>query len=239
MADRGDGRETVDRDGWRSARLALLEAEVAATRARDRLAAARRALPQVEVTQDYRFDTPAGPVPLAALFDGRPQLAVYHFMFGPEREAGCPICSFWVDGLNGVAPHLAARGVSLVLVSSGPLDRLLAYRARMGWSLPWVSTGGGPFNRDFGVGFDAADLAPDARPYNYGKARAPGPDAPGLSTFEIDADGRVYHCYSAFARGLEPVNPAFGLLDLMPRGRDEDGLPFPMAWVRRHDSYGG
>lgn len=234
MAD----REVTDRDGWLAARRTLLEAEVEATRARDRVAAARRALPRMRVTSDYRFATETGDRGLADLFGPHPQLAVYHFMFGPDREAGCAICSFWVDSLNAVAPHLAARGVALVLVSAAPLDRLLAYRARMGWTLPWVSSGASGFGRDFGVAFAPEEREGEARPYNYGKGRAQGPDAPGLSTFERDAAGAVYHCYSAYARGLEPLNAAYGLLDLMPRGRDEAGLPFPMAWVRRHDSYG-
>lgn len=231
------GSRTVDRATWLAARRALLAEEVALSRAQDRLAAARRALPRVRLTQAYRFEAPEGVLTLADLFGPHPQLAVYHFMFGPDWQAGCPVCSFWMDSLNGLAPHLAARGVALVLVSAAPVDRLTAYRDRMGWDLRWVSSGGSSFDRDFGVAFAGDDLAPEARPYNYGKARAPGAQAPGFSTFEKAADGSVLHCYSAYARGLEPLNAAYGLLDLMPRGRDEGGLPFSMAWLRRRDSY--
>lgn len=232
-------REVVDRETWLAARRALLDEEIALTRARDRLAEARRALPRVRIATDYRFVGPEGALRLGDLFGPHGQLAVYHFMFGPDWDAGCPICSFWMDSLNGLVPHLAARGVSLVLVSAAPLEKLEAYRDRMGWDLRWVSTGDGRFNRDFGVSFSGDELAPEARIYNYGKAPTPGPEAPGFSTFERDADGAVYHCYSAYARGLEAFNAAYGLLDLMPRGRDEGALPFPMAWLRRRDSYAG
>lgn len=237
MASKGNERAEVDRETWLAARKALLAEEVTLKRAQDRLAEVRRRLPKLRVTTDYRFAGPDGPLTLADLFGPHRQLAIYHFMFAPDWAEGCPICSFWADNLDRLVPHLAARDVALVLVSAAPVDRLMAYRARMGWDIPWVSSGGTSFNQDFGVAFAGAELEPGARPYNYGKAGAPGPEAPGFSTFEKTADGRVHHCYSAYARGLEPLNAAYGLLDLMPQGRDEGGLPFSMAWLKRRDSY--
>lgn len=223
--------EIVTRETWLEARHALLNAEKAQTRASDTLAAQRRALPAVRVEADYRFRGPHGEVGLADLFDGKGQLAIYHFMFAPGWEEGCPICSFWADNLDGLAPHLAARDLALVMVSSAPWEALEAYRARMGWRIPWMSSAGSAFNRDLGVTLaDGAD-------YNFGTGRFPGTEAPGLSLFMRSPDGGVLHVYSTYGRGLEEVNAAYGLLDLAPKGRDEAGLPFPMAWIRRRDSY--
>lgn len=229
---------TVSRAEWRDARLALLQKEKALTRARDELAAARRALPRVRVDAAYGFDGENGPETLADLFGSRSQLAVYHFMFGPGWDAGCPMCSFWADNLAGLAPHLAARDVALVLVSAAPFYALDAYRRRMGWELKWVSSGGTAFNHDFGVSFTPEELETGDFEYNWKRSGFSGPEAPGFSAFQKDPDGTVYHTYSAYARGLEPLNAAYGLLDLMPKGRDEGDLPFSMAWVRRRDEYG-
>ena len=216
------------REEWLRARLDLLQAEKELTRQRDELSRRRRALPWVRVDKAYRFDTVDGPRSLPELFEGRSQLLVYHFMFGPEWPEGCPSCSFWADNFDGVGVHLAHRDVTFLAVSRAPLDRLLAYRSRMGWTFPWVSSSGSDFNLDFGVS--------DSPTYNYAPSEAPQEELPGLSAF-AQRDGEVFHTYSCYARGLDAFNGAYQLLDLTPKGRDEDGLEHPMAWVHRHDAY--
>lgn len=216
------------------ARLALLDAEKELTRRSDELAARRRELPWVPVDTAYRFDTVDGERTLAELFDGRSQLLVYHFMFGPDWTEGCPVCSFWADSFNGTATHLNRRDVTFTCVSRAPLDRIIAYKQRMGWSFPWVSSLRSDFNRDFGVSFPEAPLPEDAR-YNFTQPPF-GAENPGLSAFALD-DGVVYHTYSCYARGLDTINAAYQLLDRAPHGRNEDNLPVPIAWVRRHDEY--
>ncbi len=218
----------VTRDEWLRERLALLEAEKALTRQRDAQSAARRALPWVAIDSEYSFETPDGARTLADLFDHRTQLIVYHFMFGPEWAEGCPSCSFWADSFDGVGVHLAARDTSFVAVSRAPLSSLIAYRARMGWAFPWVSSLGTTFNDDFGVS--------NASTYNYSSVADPMEESPGLSTFILH-DGQVFHTYSCYARGLDAFNTAYQLLDVTPLGRHEDDLPWSMAWLRRHDSY--
>lgn len=219
----------TDRATWEAERLELLELEKQHTRRSDELTRRRQALPWVRVETDYEFDAKAGRRTLAELFGGRSQLVVYHFMYGSDWDEGCPSCSFWADGFDGIDVHLAARDVSFVVSSSAPLDALLAYRDRMGWSFPWVSTGGSSFNRDF-------EVAGSSR-YNYREAGEPIGESPGMSVFAM-VDGTVFHTYSAYARGLETFNPAYRLLDLVPNGRDEQDLPWTMAWLRRHDQYG-
>ncbi len=231
--------ETVSREAWVEARKALLAQEKALTRARDALAAQRRALPWVRIDTDYVFETEAGPRRLAELFEGRTQLLVYHFMFAPDWEEGCASCSFLADHIDGALPHLAARDVTLTAVSRAPLEKLLGYRARMGWRFPWVSAGDGPFAYDFGVAFTAAELASGSIAYNYGRYAFPVHDAHGMSAFIRGANGAVFHTYSSYGRGVEALVGTYNWLDLAPRGRDEDELPWTMAWVRRHDRYGG
>jgi predicted dithiol-disulfide oxidoreductase (DUF899 family) len=216
------------RSDWLSARLELLEAEKDLTRRRDELSRQRRALPWVRIDRDYRFDTAYGGRSLVELFDGRGQLLVYHFMFGPDWEEGCPSCSFWADNFDGIGVHLAHRDVTFLAASRAPLDRLLAYRQRMGWSFPWVSSLGSDFNVDFDV------TSPST--YNYAPAQHPAEELPGLSAFAV-SDGAVFHTYSCYSRGLDAFNGAYQLLDLTPKGRDEDDLEWPMAWLRRHDAY--
>ena len=219
---------TATRAEFDAARVELMQAEKELTRLHDDVARRRRELPWVPVETDYVFDTEAGPRTLADLFDGRSQLIVWHFMFGADWEEGCPSCSFWADGYDGMVPHLHARDVTLVAVSSAPLATLLAYRERMGWSFPWVSSGGTSFNRDFEVtGSDR---------YNYQRVDEPIGELPGFSVFAREGDA-VYHTYSAYARGLDIFNNAYQMLDMVPKGRDEDDLPWSMAWLRRHDSY--
>lgn len=229
--------QVASREDWTKARLALLEREKAHLRERDALAAARRALPRVPVTKTYRFAGPDGALSLEDLFAGKDQLAIYHFMFATGWEEGCTSCSFWADSLNGIEAHMAARDVSLVLVSAAPFERIDRYKSRMGWSLPWVSTEGSDFNRDFGVAFDAEAFAAGTHVYNYRQGGFPAPEAPGLSTFERGSDGGIYHVYSTYARGIDSLNAAYQLLDLTPRGRNEDDLPSTMAWLRRRDQY--
>jgi predicted dithiol-disulfide oxidoreductase (DUF899 family) len=218
----------VGRDEWLRERLALLDTEKDFTRHRDALSAARRALPWVPVDSTYSFDTPDGARTLDELFDGRIQLIVHHFMFGPEWTEGCPSCSFWADSFDRVGVHLAARDTSFVAVSRAPLSSLIAYRTRMGWTFPWVSSLDSTFNEDFGVS--------NASTYNYAPVADPIEESPGLSTF-IRHDSQVFHTYSCYARGLDAFNTAYQLLDVTPLGRHEDDLPWSMAWLRRHDSY--
>ena len=219
----------------RQARLDLLQREKELTRLSDDLACDRRALPPLPVQTDYQFDTPTGPAGLKDLFAGHSQLLVYHFMFGPDWDAGCPSCSFWADGFNGAHVHLAQRDTAFVAVSRAPLPKLLAYRDRMGWSFPWVSSAPSDFNRDFRVSFDPG-RHPGPAEYNYTPA-GDGDEMPGLSAFALDDAGAVCHTYSCYARGLEAFNPADQFLDLTVKGRDEDALPWTMAWLRRHDEY--
>jgi predicted dithiol-disulfide oxidoreductase (DUF899 family) len=219
---------------WLEAGRAQLAKEKEFTRLREELARERRAMPWMKVEKDYVFDAPDGKVTLADLFDGKGQLIVQHFMFGPEWHEGCPSCSFWTDGFNGIDVHLAHRDTAFVLVSRGPIDRLEAYRKRMGWNLRWVSSLGTDFNFDFGVSFPADEQALE---YNFGTIKPHGQESPGLSAFRRGEDGAIYRTYSTYARGLDPLNGAYQLLDITSKGRDEDSLPFTMAWVRRHDRY--
>ena len=186
-------------------------------------------------TSSYGFETEAGPRTLAELFDGRSQLLVYHFMFGPDWEEGCKSCSYVADHIDGALPHLAARDVTLTVVSRAPLAKLLPFKARMGWRFPWVSSFGGAFNTDFGVSFDADELAAGPVDYNYARTAFPATEAPGMSAFIRGANGEVFHTYSAYARGLDMLVGAYNWLDLAPKGRDEDDLPYTMSWVRHHD----
>lgn len=230
--------EITDKTTWLAQREALLAREKALTRARDELAAARRALPWVRVDKRYVFTGPAGEQTLADLFGPRSQLIVYHFMFGPEAEVGCKSCAFWADNWSAAVPHLQARDVTLLAVSRAPLARLEAFKRRMGWDFTWVSSGGSEFNHDFAVAFDDAAREGGAATYNYAPADARiEPDMPGFSVFYKDSDGAVFHTYSTYARGIELANPTYQLLDLAPRGRDEGDLPYTMAWVRLHDQY--
>lgn len=225
----------VGREEWLAARKALLAREKELTRQRDALAQARRDLPWVLVEKPYRFDGARGPERLADLFDGRSQLAVYHFMFAPDWEAGCPHCSFWADNFDRIVVHLAQRDVTLVAVSRAPLEKLAAYQRRMGWSFRWLSSGGSDFNQDFGVSFTAEELTAKRALYNYAWQDPGKSDREGVSVFHRDGAGRVFHTYSAYARGIDMLNTAYHYLDLVPKGRDEGGRG--QFWVRRHDEY--
>ncbi len=222
-------------DEHRAARLALLGREKELNRFRDELAAERRRLPWVPVTKDYEFQGPDGRLTMRDLFDGRSQLIVYHFMFGPDWEEGCPSCSFWADSFNGMPVHLAHRDASLVAVSRAPYPQIEEYRRRMGWSFRWVSSAGSDFNFDYGVSFTPEQTTAGAE-YNYRQSEV-ADELPGLSVFATDEAGQVFHTYSTYSRGLDPINSGYQLLDLTPKGRNEDDLPWTMAWLRRHDSY--
>jgi predicted dithiol-disulfide oxidoreductase (DUF899 family) len=227
----------VDRAGWLEARAAHLEAEKEFTRRRDELSRQRRRLPWLEITADYQFDGPTGPCTLIDLFDGRGQLLVYHFMFGPGWDEGCPSCSFWADNYAGTEVHLAARDTTLIVVSRAPRAEFEPYRNRMGWTFPWYSSAGSTFNYDMGVSFTAEQVAAGEQAYNYGTIAPMGEECPGISIFATGDDGRVFLTYQTFARGLDMLNGAYHLLDLTPKGRDEDGLPYGMAWLHRRDQY--
>ena len=229
----------VSRDEWLEARKALLAKEKALTRQRDEISAQRRALPWVKIEKPYIFDGPGGAISLAVAFDGRGQLVVYHFMFGPDWPEGCPSCSYLADHFDGAAVHLNQRDVTLVAISRAPHAALEAYRARMGWRFTWLSSLESDFNHDFRVSFSADEIASGAVDYNYAQAPFPLEEAPGLSVFYKDAAGDVFHTYSCYGRGIDALIGAYQFLDLVPKGRDEAGLAFPMGWVRRHDQYGG
>lgn len=227
----------ASREEWITASRALLAEEKAWTRERDRLAAQRRALPWVRVDKPYRFDSEAGPVSLAALFGGRSQLAVYHFMFGPDWQQGCTGCSLLCDHVDGARQHFEHNDLSFVAVSRAPLEKLLAYRRRMGWRFRWVSSGRTDFNADFHVSFPAKERA-DGVFYNFAQQPDPGIDElPGVSMFLKDTDGTVYHTYSSYARGGEILLGVYGWLDMAPKGRNETKAGNLGDWVKRHDRY--
>jgi predicted dithiol-disulfide oxidoreductase (DUF899 family) len=228
--------QVVSQDQWIAARRDLLKAEKAWTRERDRLSEQRQALPWVRVDKDYVFEGPDGPVSLSQLFDGRSQLIVYHFMFGPDWNEGCPGCSFLVDHVDGARQHFEHHDTSFVAVSRGPLDKILSYRDRMGWSFRWVSSLKSDFNFDYGVSFDADHIGA-ATTYNYEQRESTEPgEAPGLSVFYKDEDVAIFHTYSSYGRGPEPLIGAYGFIDLTPIGRNE-GDSIMGDWMRRHDRY--
>jgi predicted dithiol-disulfide oxidoreductase (DUF899 family) len=228
----------VSREEWLEARRRLLAKEKDLTRARDEVARNRQELPWVRIEKRYEFEGADGKESLGDLFAGRSQLLIYHFMLGPGWDEGCPSCSFWADGYDGMVVHLGNRDVTFVVVSRGPIAAIEAYRKRMGWCFKWVSSFGSDFNYDFHVSFTPEEMAKGEMEYNFAKTKFPSEEAPGISVFHRDPDGAVFHTYSCYARGLDPMNAAYQHLDLVPKGRDEDGLPYPMAWVRRHDRYG-
>ncbi len=229
--------EIVDDASWASARLELLAAEKELQRLRDEVAAKRRKLPARKIDSAYVFEGPRGAAPLADLFGECSQLIVYHFMYHPDWEAGCKSCSFWADSYDGVIAHLAARDVGFAAISRAPLETLLAYQQRMGWSFAWYSSADSSFNYDFGVSFTQDEIDAGSGNYNYTEGAGRIEELPGLSVFRKGGDGSILHTYSTFSRGLDPLNPVYQMLDLVPKGRDEDGLPYPMDWVRRHDEY--
>lgn len=224
------------REEWTEARTKLLNREKDLNRLRDELAEQRRQLPWVPVDKPYLFDGPDGERTLRDLFHDHSQLLVYHFIFGPGWDEGCPSCSFWADSFEGTLVHLAHRDVSFACVSRAPYADLAAYRSRMGWTFPWYSSAPSDFNADFGVSFTPEQQEHGGN-YNFTHLDHPSEEAPGLSAFAIDEHRQVFHTYSTYSRGLDPLNTAYQLLDLAPRGRDEHSLDWPMQWLRRHDAY--
>jgi predicted dithiol-disulfide oxidoreductase (DUF899 family) len=191
----------------------------------------------VKLTKPYIFDSPAGPVSLADLFEGRGQLMVQHFMLGPGWAQGCKSCSYMMDHFNPAVPHLKARDVSFAAISHAPLAEILPFKKRMGWAVNWVSAHGNGFNQDFHVSFTEKEIARGQVDYNYSRMDFPQTEAPGISVFARDAAGTVYHTYSTYGRGVEVVMTTYDLLDLVPKGRDEEGLEYGMEWLRHHDRY--
>ena len=224
----------VSRDEWLTARRELLKAEKEVTHLRDKVAQERLALPWVRIEKEYVFDTPEGPRALADLFDGRSQLLVQHFMFAPGWKEGCPSCSFMADHTDGMNKHLSHHDVTIIAVSRAPLAEIERYRHRMGWQFRWVSSNGSSFNYDFRVSFTQEQVASGHIDYNFGVWDETGEEWPGLSAFFKDESGNVFHTYSTFGRGVEVMMGTYAMLDLMPKGRNEDE---GMEWVRRHDRY--
>ena len=229
--------DIVSRADWLTARQELLVREKEFTRARDALSAERRRMPWVRVEKDYVFEGPDGEETLADLFGNNDQLLVYHFMYDPGWDEGCKSCSFWADNYNGTAVHLAHRNVTMVTIARAPFEQIEAYRSRMGWDIKWVSSSNTDFNYDFDVSFTPEEVASGEISYNYRKGSAFSSEAPGISVFYKDENGNIYHTYSTFARGLDLLNGAYNLLDLVPEGRNEEDLSYGMEWLRRHDQY--
>jgi predicted dithiol-disulfide oxidoreductase (DUF899 family) len=227
----------VSHEEWIEARRRHLAREKELTRLRDQLAQERRELPWEKVDKHYVFDGAKGKESLIDLFEGRTQLVVYHFMFDPSWEEGCKSCSFWIDNLDGVIVHLAHRDVSFVAISRAPYATIQAYRKRMGWRVKWLSSFANDFNRDFHVTFTPEERESGQAYYNYATGPFPAPEGPGVSVFYRDDARAIYHTYSAYSRGIDMMNGAYQVLDLVPKGRDEAGLSYSMEWLERHDAY--
>ncbi|HEY9539552.1 MAG TPA: thioredoxin family protein [Kiloniellaceae bacterium] len=227
--------QVVSREDWLAARKTHLEAEKALTRQRDKLLEARRALPWVKVEKDYVFEGPDGPVTLGDLFAGRSQLFVQHFMLGPDWKEGCTGCSFQADHVDAARQHFEHADLSFVAVSRAPYERIAAFKRRMGWRFPWVSSFGNDFNFDYHVSFRPEELERKEAYYNYATIDPGIDELPGMSVFAKDDGGAIYHTYSSYARGGEELIGAFMFLDMVPKGRNEpDSI---MQWVRHHDRY--
>jgi len=223
---------------WLAARRELLKKEKEFTRLRDEISRQRRELPWEKVEKKYVFDGPNGKETLADLFGNKSQLLVYHFMLGPGWVEGCPSCSFLADHFGGSVPHLAARDVNFVVISRAPLAEIEKFKKRMGWNFKWVSSNGTDFNYDYQVSMKEEERGKDEIYYNYTMQKFGAEERPGASAFYRDAAGNVFHTYSTYARGLDMLVGAYNWLDIAPKGRDEEGLAFSMAWVRHHDKYG-
>jgi predicted dithiol-disulfide oxidoreductase (DUF899 family) len=226
----------VSQNEWLAARKALLAKEKQFTQAREALAAQRRDLPWVKIDKPYIFDGPNGRETLAELFAGKSQLIVYHFMLAPGWGEGCKSCSYLADHFDGAIPHLAERDVTMLAISRAPLAEIDAYKKRMGWKFKWVSSNGNDFNYDFVVSFNKDEVGREDL-YNFGTTKVYGDEMPGISVFTRSKAGEVFRTYSTYSRGLDTIIGTYQLLDLVPKGRDEAGLPFTMSWVKRHDEY--
>ena len=231
------GHKVVSKSEWQRACSEFLAKEKELTRLSDEVARQRHELPWTKVEKNYVFEGPQGKMTLADLFGGRSQLAVYHFMLGPDWVEGCKSCSYLADHMDGAVVHLAARDLSLVLVSRAPMATIAAFNKRMGWRIPWFSSSGSDFNRDYAVSFTPQEVASKVKSYNFDTQPPYSDENPGMSFFYKDASGTVFHTYSAYARGLDALLTAYVILDRAPKGRDEEGLPMSMSWVRHHDKY--
>ena len=232
-----DNHRIVSKDEWLAARSALLKKEKEFTLLRDKLGQQQRDMPWVLVDKKYLFDGPNGKQTLSDLFDGRSQLIVYHFMYDPNWDAGCPSCSFWADNFNGIVVHLNQRDVTMIAVSKAPYSKIGEYKKRMGWNFKWVSSYDNDFNFDYHVSFTPQELSEKKAFYNYSLQDTHSPEREGVSVFYKDTAGHVFHTYSAYARGIDVLNVAYHYLDLVPKGRDEEGHEFSQFWLRRHDEY--
>ena len=230
-------QRVVSTQEWLQARLELLAKEKEFTRLRDQLNQQRRELPWERVEKQYVFDGPAGKETLAELFGNCDQLLVYHFMFAPDWEAGCKHCSWWADNFDRNVVHLNHRDVSMVAISRAPWSKLEAFKQRMGWTFKWVSAAETDFNYDYHVSFTRAEVAQGEIYQNFRRKKSAMSDVAGVSVFYKDRDGSIFHTYSCYERGLDMLNAGYHLLDLVPKGRDENDLAFPQAWVRHRDSY--
>jgi predicted dithiol-disulfide oxidoreductase (DUF899 family) len=222
---------------WLRARKELLSKEKEFTRLRDELSRKRREMPWERVEKKYVFEGPNGKESHADLFDGRSQLIVYHFMFGPGWKEGCPSCSFLADGFDGARIHLAQRDATFVVISRATLPEIETFKKRMGWHFKWVSSFGSDFNYDYQVSATKDEQAKEKVYYNYDVTEFPSEERPGLSVFYKNEEGQLFHTYSTYARGLDILLTTYNLLDMTPKGRNEDALSHPMAWVRHHDRY--
>ncbi len=222
---------------WLAARKKFLEKEKELTHLRDELSRQRRQLPWEKVEKNYVFEGPSGKVALSDLFGERSQLLVYHFMFGPGWKEGCPSCSFIADQFDSIRLHMAQRDINLAVISRATWPEIDSFKKRMGWGFPWVSSFGNDFNYDYNVSFKKSEIESGTAIYNYEKSSFPSEEAPGASVF-YKSNGEIFHTYSTFGRGLDMMLNAYNFIDLTPKGRDEEGLPWPMAWVRHHDKYG-
>ncbi len=231
-----EGHTVASEQEWLQARMELLAKEKELRSHMDEVARLRRELPWKRVEQDYVFETGEGRKMLSELFEGRRQLVIYHFMFGPDWEQGCASCSYLADHMEGARLHLAQRDVTLLAVSRAPLAKIDAFKKRLGWKFRWVSSAGSSFNFDYHVSFTQEEMGRGEVYYNYRHSAFPQSEAPGLSVFYKNA-GEVFHCYSTYARGLDILLGTYNYLDFVPKGRDEDGLEWPMAWVRHNDRY--
>ena len=226
----------VSREEWLEARKAHLQKEKEFTRQRDQLSQERRDMPWVKVDKEYVFEGPNGKESLSDLFEDKSQLMIYHFMFGPDWDEGCPSCSFWADNYNGIVVHLKHREITMLAISRAKLEKLEAYKKRMGWGFKWVSSFDNDFNRDYHVSFTEEETQKGEMYYNYHRTHFPSSEGPGISVFYKDEDGTVYHTYSCYARGLDMLNGAYHMIDLTPKGRMEQGQR-NMYWLKRHDQY--
>jgi predicted dithiol-disulfide oxidoreductase (DUF899 family) len=230
--------KVVSHDEWIAARKEFLKKEKQFTRQRDEISRLRRTLPWEKIEKSYEFEGPAGRVSLSDLFGGRSQLVIYHFMLGPGWTEGCKSCSYLADHFDGMTIHLANRDVTLAVVSRAPISEIDAFKSRMGWKFRWVSSNASDFNFDYQVSITPEEAGEKQVYYNYEMMEFPAEERPGLSVFAKDASGTIFHTYSAYARGLDILVGTYNFLDLVPKGRDEEGLKHTMAWVRHHDKYG-